>query len=98
MNKKLQQSITTLSQHKETLEERFFVKKIAIFGSVARGTATTKSDIDVMVEFTQPVGFFTFLALEEYLEKILKRKVDAVTKNALKQITKKTILQEAVYV
>ncbi|KUG15588.1 hypothetical protein ASZ90_014735 [hydrocarbon metagenome] len=40
---------------------RYFVKKIGVFGSVSRGDQTEGSDIDILVEFSQPVGFFLFL-------------------------------------
>ena len=48
------------------------------YGSVARGDITPKSDIDIMVEFSDSVGFFKFIKLERFLSKILKRKVDFI--------------------
>ncbi len=63
------------------------------------GEQTTKSDIDILVTFSENahVGFFKFLELEEFLGKKLGVKVDLVTKNALKPILKDQILQETVY-
>jgi len=75
---------------------RFGVASLSIFGSVARGSAGPKSDIDMLVEFNKPVSFFEFLDLKEYLEKIFERKVDLVTVDALKPQLKKQILDEAV--
>jgi len=46
-----------INQHRQELEERFKAKSIAIFGSYARGDQTPESDIDIMVEFKEPVGF-----------------------------------------
>lgn len=88
----------TLSQQKEILYDNFFVKNIGIFGSVAKKQSTKSSDIDLLVEFTKPVGFFQFARLEDYLSNILKREVDLVTKNALKPAIKDSILKEVVYV
>lgn len=51
-----------------------------------------------MVEFTEPIGFFKFIKLERYLSRILGKKVDLVTKKALKPVIKKVVLKEAVYV
>jgi|SRR3989344_837515 len=80
------------------LEKEYHVKNIGIFGSFARGDNKKTSDIDILVEFSEPVGFFKFLELEEFLSKILHRKVDLTTKKALKEIIKEEILKETVYV
>ncbi len=76
----------------------YHVKRIGVFGSATRGEDTLASDIDILVEFSAPVGFFKFLDLEEYLSSILKRKVDLVTRNALKPAIKDSILRDIVYV
>ncbi|MCX7795036.1 MAG: nucleotidyltransferase domain-containing protein, partial [bacterium] len=47
---------TLINKHKEELEERFKVKSIAIFGSYSRGEQQEKSDIDILVEFKEPVS------------------------------------------
>jgi len=73
------------------------VKSLAIFGSVARNEATAGSDIDILVEFGQPVGLFEFVRIKARLEKILDRPVDLVTPEALKKQLKEQILKEAVY-
>lgn len=87
-----------LEENREFLRSAYYVKEIGVFGSVARNESESKSDIDILVEFSEPVGFFKFLELEEYLEKILGRKVDLVTKNALKPVIKDEILREVIYV
>lgn len=80
------------------LKEKYNVKELGVFGSVARGDNTLSSDIDILVEFSEPVGFFKFVELEDYLSKILGTKVDLVTKKALKSAIKEDILKEVVYV
>jgi len=55
---------------------------MALFGSYADGTATDNSDIDIMVEFNQPVGF-EFIDLSIELEALLQKRVDLVTKQAI---------------
>lgn len=86
-----------ISQHRKELEERFKVKSIAIFGSYVRGGATSKSDIDILVEFREPVGFL-FIRLAEHLEEILGTKVDLLTPEAIKPNRKRYIMEELVYV
>lgn len=80
------------------LREKYFVEKIGIFGSVARGDNTKKSDVDILVKLSQPVGMFDFIRLQNYLAEKLGKKVDLVTPNALKPIIKDDILGEVVYV
>jgi len=87
-----------LKAQKPFLRQRYHVKKMGIFGSVARNEANKKSDVDVLVEFNEPIGMFEFIRLEYFLKKILKRKVDLVTKKALKRAIKKDILKETIYV
>ena len=74
------------------------MKEIGVFGSFVRGEAKKSSDIDILVEFSEPVGLFEFMELEEYLEKLLGHKVDLVSKKALKPIIGKYILEEVVIV
>lgn len=84
-----------ISSHRQELQ-RFKVKSLAIFGSVARDQARSDSDIDVLVEFSQPVGIFEFLDLKEYLESILSARVDLATEPALKKQFRDQILKEAI--
>ena len=79
------------------LKEKFKVRSIGIFGSYARGEQTKTSDIDMLIEFDAPVGFFKFIELEDYLSEMLGVKVDLVTPDALKPLIKPHIIKEAVY-
>ncbi len=98
MHTNAQHVIDVLAQHMNVLRETYHVKTIGIFGSIVRGEETAASDVDVMVEFSAPVGFFTFLDLEEYLARILGRRVDLVTKNGLKPAIRETVLRDTIYV
>ena len=55
---------------------------MAIYGSFAKGSQTTKSDIDILVQLLKPLGL-EFIDLAYYLEEILGRKVDLATFNTL---------------
>lgn len=92
-----EQILTLLKQELPYLKAKFKVKTIALFGSYAREEQTETSDIDMLVEFEAPVGFFKFIELEDYLSEKLGAKVDLVTPDALKPIIKPYVLEEAAY-
>lgn len=87
-----------LSQQKDTIVKKYNVKSIGIFGSFVRSEQKKTSDVDILVEFGIPIGFFKFLELEEYLSKQLGLKVDLVSKKALKPYIGEHILKEVVNV
>ena len=80
------------------LRDKYHVKKVGIFGSVVKDEQEKESDIDILVEFDSPIGFFDFIRLENFLSEILHKKVDLVTKKALKPAIEKDILKETIYV
>ena len=88
---------TIIKENKYELEQKFKVKEIGIFGSYVRGEQKKRSDVDILVEFKEPIGLFQFIELEEYLEKLLGAKVDLVSKKALKPRIGEHIMKEVVY-
>ena len=76
--------------------QRFHVSALSLFGSVVRGEEGPGSDVDLLVEFNEPVGMFTFIRLKNHLEKLLGAKVDLVTPEALKERLSDRILKEAI--
>jgi len=89
------EALAILKSHKQELI-KFDVKSLAIFGSVARDEVGPESDVDILVEFAKPIGLFEFVRLKIYLEKLLQRKVDLVTPDALKERMREQILKEAI--
>ena len=87
-----------LAEHKENLMHTFNVREIGIFGSYVKNEQKRGSDIDILVDFKEPVGFFEFMELEEYLESIFGKKVDLVSKKALKPRIGEHILKEVMYI
>jgi predicted nucleotidyltransferase len=88
---------TKLRQIKPVLAERFHVSEIGYFGSYVHGQQTDNSDLDLVVEFSQPVGW-SFFTLEQFLEQSLGLNVDLITKNALKERIKESILNQVKYI
>lgn len=68
------------------------IKKAALFGSYVRGTNTTASDIDILVELPDNATLFELGGLKVTLEEELKRKVDIVTYKSISPIIKDSIL------
>ena len=87
-----------VEKQREFLKQNYRVEDLGIFGSVARGDNQEISDIDVLVTFVKPIGMFKFMELEEYLSRLLEKKVDLVTVRALKPAIKDEVLQEVIYV
>ena len=77
---------------------RMHVARLDAFGSVVRGEAGPDSDIDLLVEFDEPVDLFDFIAVQDRLSELLGSKVDLVTRPALHPRLKDNILSEAVAV
>ncbi|MGQ0665072.1 MAG: nucleotidyltransferase family protein [Pseudomonadota bacterium] len=77
--------------------ERLGIKRIAVFGSVARGEGGPASDLDLLVEFYDTPGIFEFIGVKERLEELLGRRVDLATEGALHHRLRDRILKEAVY-
>src|SRR6266542_1886919 len=78
--------------------KEFGVKSLLLFGSVARDEATATSDVDLLVEFNRPVGYFGLFALQDYLEKLLGCSVDLGTPDSLKPYVKERIMGEIIHV
>jgi hypothetical protein len=90
--KTLEEIKATLMEHKLELRERYHVERIGIFGSRARQDDTPVSDVDILVELDQPVGW-EIVDLHRYLEQLLHMKVDLVTKGA---VSRKSPLWQAI--
>jgi predicted nucleotidyltransferase len=87
-----------LLEQKAELKEKFKVKTIGVFGSYVRGEQNRSSDVDILVEFEEPIGLFEFMKLENYLSHLLEVKVDLVSKKALKPHIGERILQEVIMI
>lgn len=82
------------------VQEKYHVKTLGIFGSVARGDDTEASDVDILVEFDEQavIGLLGFVRLQKLLSDALGKEVDLVTKDGLKKVIKEDILRETIYV
>lgn len=86
-----------IKNEKRALQHKYKIKTIAIFGSYARGEQRKDSDVDVMVEFSEPLGL-AFIDLAVELEKIIGNKVDLVSKSAIKPKYFAFVSKDLIYV
>jgi predicted nucleotidyltransferase len=86
-----------VQDHREELQ-RLGVKSLDIFGSVARDQATPQSDVDILVQLDDSIGFFEFFQIKHYLEDLLECPVDLGTLDALKEHLKQPVLESMIHV
>jgi len=98
MKSSRQDILASLKNLKKVVAKEYSVKTIGVFGSVARDEQTGQSDIDLLVEFSKPVGFVTLMRLENFLSEQLGNKVDLVTSDSLKPVIRLDVLSEVIYV
>ena len=90
------EEIVTALRDARPLLDSFGVAHVSLFGSFARDEAREDSDVDVLVEFSRPVGMFEFVRLQRELGERIGRQVELVTPAALKPQLRDRILAEAV--
>jgi hypothetical protein len=78
-----------LQKECQELIDHYPISALYVFGSVARDEAREDSDVDILVEFSQPIGLFQFIDLQQKLEALLGSKVDLGTRRSLKPRIKK---------
>lgn len=90
-----------ITAQKEYLHKTYGVEEIGVFGSFARGDNNENSDIDIAVQLNHekvPVGLFAFSGMRFYLEDLLGRRVDLVTKDGIKPLIRDKILRQLIIV
>ncbi len=86
-----------LAQIKPELVEKYHVSSIGLFGSIVRNDFSPSSDIDIIIDFSHPIGI-EFVDLANYIEKKLNKPVDLVSRNGIKQKYYREIEPEIIYV
>ena len=91
-------TLQLLRTHKAHLAKAFGVTELAVFGSTARDAEGRSSDIDILVSFDGPATSERYFGVQFYLEDLLGRSVDLVTRKALRAELRSTIEHEAIHV
>lgn len=88
---------TLLKEYKDVNSAKYGIKRIGIFGSVARGTHHEDSDVDVCVELDSP-DLYTLVHIKEDLEGLFGTSVDVVRlRERMNPILKKNITKDGIY-
>lgn len=87
-----------IKNHLVELHRDYAVAQIGLFGAYAQNEQTPQSDVDILVQFSTPVGFIAFMELEAHLQQLLGAKIDLVTPAALKPRSAASVLEEVDYV
>jgi len=90
--------ISKLKELKPVLKERYGIEEFAVFGSVAKGTDTESSDIDIAILKMQLRSGFDVVRAQKYLEDIFDKEVDIGTFKAMKTFIKNRIKKDFIYV
>jgi uncharacterized protein len=94
----VQETVQLLSERMPEIRQRFGVRELAIFGSVARNEARADSDVDVLVEFAERPTFDNYMGLKLHLEELFAAGVDLAIRSDLRPSLRPRIEQEAVRV
>ena len=89
-------TLRALREHRQELADRFAVRSLALFGSVARGEASAASDVDLLVEFSRSIGLLHLAGTALCIEDVLGSPVDLVLPRALLPELREGVLAEAV--
>lgn len=89
--------VRLLTEHRQELAARG-VASLSLYGTGARDEADPDSDIDVLVEFNRPVGFFAFIGIQEYPENLLGSTVDLGALDAIKERIRPAVMRDLVHV
>jgi len=90
--------INKIRENLPIIRDKYKVKTIGLFGSYIRCEQKKRSDVDILVEFKEPISLLEFMALERELSKFIGKKVDLVMKTTLKSMIGKNILREVMYI
>ncbi|PKL40448.1 MAG: hypothetical protein CVV44_02265 [Spirochaetae bacterium HGW-Spirochaetae-1] len=95
------ESKNEIKQRLASLAEIFHsyrVSRVGLFGSYVHGSQNEESDIDLLVDFSNPIDLFSYVNLVDSLSAALGHKVDMVTVSGLKPALKKGILREVEWI
>lgn len=90
--------IKVLRRHESDLRARGIIHA-ALFGSIARGEAGPKSDIDILIELDPGLSLdiFAYAGLKRHVASLFRGRVDVVNKEALKPLLREPVSADAVY-
>ncbi|TRU91603.1 MAG: DNA polymerase beta [Microcystis wesenbergii Mw_QC_S_20081001_S30D] len=96
--KNLEEIKEILGQVKSLVKEKYYVSELGIFGDYVKGEVQENSEVNILIDYTEPPSLLDLVDLEYYLSDLLKVKADVISKNGLKGKRRERILSEVIYV
>jgi predicted nucleotidyltransferase len=96
--KNLQEIKAILVQVKSLVKEKYQISELGIFGDYVRGEVKENSQVNILIDYTEPPSLLDLVDMEYYLSDLLKVKADVISKNGLKGKRRERILSEVIYV
>ena len=96
--KNLEEIKAILGQVKSLVKEKYYVSELGIFGDYVKGEVQENSEVNILIDYTEPPSLLDLVDLEYYLSDLLKVKADVISKNGLKGNRRERILSEVIYV
>ena len=96
--KNLEEIKEILGQVKSLVKEKYYVSELGIFGDYVKGEVQENSEVNILIDYTEPPSLLDLVDLEYYLSDLLKLKADVISKNGLKGRRRERILSEVIYV
>jgi len=80
----------------QALARQYGLNELLLFGSMARGDATSKSDVDLLVENSAHLTGFQLGALQMDAQELLGRRVDVLTISSIHPLLRERVMAEAI--
>lgn len=96
--KNLEEIKEILGQVKSLVKEKYYVSELGIFGDYVKGEVQENSEVNILIDYTEPPSLLDLVDMEYYLSDLLKVKTDVISKNGLKGKRRERILSEVIYV
>lgn len=87
-------NLSEIQEKANPILRSYHVRKASVFGSVARGEDSNDSDVDMLVEFGEPIGMVGYMRFIGQLEQSLQKKVDVVTEKSINKFIRPYILPD----
>ncbi len=87
-----------LGQVKSLIREKYHISELGIFGDYVKGEVKENSQVNILIDYTEPPSLLELVDMEYYLSDLLNIKADVISKNGLKGKRKERILSEVIYV
>jgi len=84
--------------HEKFRREKYHVSELGIFGDYVKGEVQENSEVNILIDYTEPPSLLDLVDMEYYLSDLLKVKADVISKNGLKGRRRERILSEVIYV